>query len=415
MKNRGLGYERSLLLLLGSLSMFLYGTIYSWSIFIEPLETEFSWSRSQVTMAYSIGMVALYIGMTLHGVLASKKSSRYSMLLGASLILAGYSTASRIGPDMQDIARLLVLWLSYGVCGGLGVGICYNGWLTTVVERLPDRPGLASGLLLMGMGIGGFASAQAADLMIRSFLGWRHTLLVFGLLMGMMSLLSIGFLAHVTKDTSSLRLVKQAGSDVGPSEMLRKKSFWAFMLWKMVLLCSGSAVIGQAARIAADAGASPSVSSVAVGLLSIGNAVSRAVFGVLADKMGQRKTMLSLASVMLVASLVLAGTYQMKIPATVAVCLFLFGICYGGSITISPNYIRSMYGYKYLKTNIGVSSLISCIPTLAVSSLIGAIKTTTGSYASFFWIVTGTSILSIWFAIGASPSVDPATRGRTSP
>ena len=169
MKNRGLGYERSLLLLLGSLSMFLYGTIYSWSIFIEPLETEFSWSRSQVTMAYSIGMVALYIGMTLHGVLASKKSSRYSMLLGASLILAGYSTASRIGPDMQDIARLLVLWLSYGVCGGLGVGICYNGWLTTVVERLPDRPGLASGLLLMGMGIGGFASAQAADLMIRSF------------------------------------------------------------------------------------------------------------------------------------------------------------------------------------------------------------------------------------------------------
>lgn len=415
MKSQTLGHERLLLLLVGSLSMFLYGAIYSWSIFIEPLEAEFCWARSQVTIAYSIGMVALYIGMTLHGILASKKSPRHSMLLGASLILIGYGVASRIGPAIPDTARLPVLWLSYGVCGGLGVGICYNAWLTTVVERLPDRPGLASGLLLMGMGIGGFASAQAADLMIRSFLGWRHTLLTFGLLMGLMSLFSVLFLTRVGKNTSPQRLVKQAGPEVSPSEMLRKKSFWAFMLWKMVLLCSGSAVIGQAARIAAEAGASAAVSTVVVGLLSMGNAVSRVVFGVLVDRLEQRKTMLFLASVMLVASLALAGTYQMKIPAIVAVCLLLFGICYGGSITISPNYIRAMYGYKYLKTNIGVSSLISCIPTLMVSSLIGVIKTTTGTYAPFFWIVTGASVLSIWFASGASPSTDPGTGGRTSP
>ena len=123
----------------------LLGVVYSWSVFVGPLEAQFAWVRTDTSMVFSISMVMLCAGQLVSGWLIARTSPRFVMGLSAALAALGFvSTAAANG--------LVWVCVSYGVVCGLSVGLGANCVLATVLPWFPGCRGTVSGLLLAGVG-----------------------------------------------------------------------------------------------------------------------------------------------------------------------------------------------------------------------------------------------------------------------
>lgn len=124
--------------------------VYAWSVLSTPIAAEFtSWTKAQLSLTFTIVMILFCIGSLLCGLLSGKLSAKMSVRIGAVLFLLGFFLASRT----QSVA---MLYIGFGVLCGLSSGLCYNAVMSTMVRWFPDRPGLISGVLLMGFGGGSF-------------------------------------------------------------------------------------------------------------------------------------------------------------------------------------------------------------------------------------------------------------------
>jgi len=155
----------------GALLLLFLGLIYAWSIFVSPLEKEFGWLRSETQLTFTICMSCFCLGGMAGGVLCKKIGSRGTMFISAALLGAGFLLTSFTSGKIE-------LYLYYGVLCGLGIGLSYNAVIGTVGRWFPDRPGLCSGILLMGFGLGSFLLGTAASELI-NLLGWRQTFVYF--------------------------------------------------------------------------------------------------------------------------------------------------------------------------------------------------------------------------------------------
>ena len=132
--------------------MAVLGTVYSWSLYAQPLAAAFGWSASTTTWAFAAAIFFLGAGAVLGGRLQDRLGPRPVALAGAALwatgnLAAGLGTAALGAPW---------LYLTYGVVGGLGLGLAYVTPVATVTKWFPDRRGLGSGLVVAGFGLGAF-------------------------------------------------------------------------------------------------------------------------------------------------------------------------------------------------------------------------------------------------------------------
>src|SRR5512136_275421 len=146
---------RWLVALGGTLLMACLGTVYAWSVFLQPLRATFGWSASQATLPFSVAILFLGIGAVLGGRWQDRAGPRPVALTGA-LLWGGANLAAGLGT-----ARLGLAWLvaTYGVAGGLGLGLGYVTPVAAVAKWFPDRRGLGTGLVVMGFGLGAFGYA----------------------------------------------------------------------------------------------------------------------------------------------------------------------------------------------------------------------------------------------------------------
>lgn len=136
--------------IVGVIVLLFAGLVYAWSVLSTPIAAEFtSWTKAQLSLTFTIVMILFCIGSLLCGLLSGKLSAKMSVRIGAVLFLLGFFLASRT----QSVA---MLYIGFGVLCGLSSGLCYNAVMSTMVRWFPDRPGLISGVLLMGFGGGSF-------------------------------------------------------------------------------------------------------------------------------------------------------------------------------------------------------------------------------------------------------------------
>ena len=179
--------NRYAILVVGVVTMLMYGIIYAWSIFIPPLEAEFGWSRASTSLVFSVAMIALSVGMTCVGQLAKHMPLRRVFLLGGLLVVAGLVCC-------RFVTQPWHLYLLYGVLCGFGVGLAYTSWTTSVLAWFGDRAGFASGFLVMGFGMGTVVLGAVATLLIYSALGWRWAFTIIGASVFAWSLLACAFM-----------------------------------------------------------------------------------------------------------------------------------------------------------------------------------------------------------------------------
>ena len=367
---------------LGVLLLTCAGLIYAWSVFVAPLEAEFGWSRSQTSLTFSICMSLFCLGGLSAGFISKKKSTKFNMILASVFLLVGFLMASMV-------KSLISLYISYGVLCGFGVGIVYNSVISTTTKWFPDKQGFISGILLMGFGFGGMILGQVATTLMNT-LGWRNTFVIFGIVFCLIMILGSIFLKSPDENFTAVLskseavATTEASINMTPGEMIKRKSFWLFIVWAILLSASGLALIGHATPCAELLGAKPAFATFAAGLISIFNGLGRVLFGYLFDVMGRKKTMTLINIIFIIAT----GTLILAISSSslpiLVTAYVLTGLSYGGAPLSGSAFANKFYGKKNYSLNFAIINLNLIVASFLGPYLAGVLQTSSGTYLSTF-------------------------------
>ena len=349
--------SRWALLVLGVILLLFLGLIYGWSIFRSPLQSEFGWTDSQASLTFSISMMTFCLGGLVGGIINKGKNGfRINLIAAAVLLAIGFFSAS-------NIQSLMGIYLSYGVCCGFGVGLGYNTAISTIVKWFPDKQGLISGITLMGFGFGSMILGTVAGAMIQS-MGWRVTFRIFAvafaivMVVGALLLRTAGadFVEYLSQGSS--KAVTPAVEEVGAAVMLRRRNFWIYFVWAIILSAAGLAIINSSAPYAQlFVGENLTLAASIAGIVSIANGVGRVIFGGMFDKIGYRLTMLIDCVVFVVASLVLMASFATKSMPVLVIAFILIGLAYGGVTPTNSAFIAYFFGRENYAVNFPIVNL----------------------------------------------------------
>ena len=390
--------------IVGVIVLLFAGLVYAWSVLSTPIAAEFAdWSKAQLSMTFTIVMIMFCIGSLLCGLLTGKLSAKMAVRIGAVLFLLGFFLASRT----QSLA---MLYIGFGVLCGLSSGLCYNAVMSTMVRWFPDRPGLISGVLLMGFGGGSFIIGKLYQAWTPVEIGgWRASFLVMGIIIFVVLAIcsfffvapGADFVAPAAKNSKAA--VKIAGKEYKPLEMVKKPSFWLYYVWAIALSAAGLALISQASGVVWEASASQTAGAVAtiVGLISICNALGRVLFGGMYDKYGRSLSMQLVNILFIITSGVLILALAAKSVVVVIIGFILGGLAYSGITPTNSAFCRAYFGPANYPVNFSLINSNLIFASFG-STISGALFDASGSYNATFFLIIGLAVVGILCSLAIS-------------
>src|SRR5258706_2580387 len=150
------------------------GSVYAWSVFRIPLTKSYGWTVSQVTLAFELAILMLGFAAFAGGLWMKRSGPRRVAAIGGLCYGLGLVLAGQVG------GHLGLVYLFYGVLGGIGLGLSYIVPVATLIKWFPDKRGMITGLAVAGFGAGALITAPVAQHLI-SWLGVSQTLTILGL------------------------------------------------------------------------------------------------------------------------------------------------------------------------------------------------------------------------------------------
>ncbi|MFM8584032.1 MAG: OFA family MFS transporter [Planctomycetaceae bacterium] len=341
------------------------GQVYAWSVFNIPLtrllgitsSAPGDWSREQVIWVFSLAIVFLGLSAACAGTWLERVGPRRAMFTSAVLFSGGFLIAA-LGVALHSI---ILLYLGYGVLGGCGLGLGYISPVGTLIRWFPDRPGMATGLAIMGFGGGALLGSPLSTWLMEAFrspgqAGVWQTFVALGLLYGALMLLGALTVrippphwrpAGWTPRPAPGGLV--SAHDVHANTAIRTPQF--LLLWLMLCLnvTAGIGILGKASDMLQDMFAvDKQAGATFVILLSVANMGGRFLWSSLSDGLGRRPIYalyFGLGAVLyaVLPSLAKSGAYH----AFVTVCLLIMTM-YGGGFATIPAYLRDLFGTMHV-------------------------------------------------------------------
>ena len=383
--------------IVGVIVLLFAGLVYAWSVLSTPIAAEFtSWTKAQLSLTFTIVMILFCIGSLLCGLLSGKLSAKMSVRIGAVLFLLGFFLASRT----QSVA---MLYIGFGVLCGLSSGLCYNAVMSTMVRWFPDRPGLISGVLLMGFGGGSFIIGKLYQAWTPDWIGgWRVSFVVLGIIIFVVLAICSFFLVAPGADfvapaaKSGKTAVKAAGRDHKPLEMVKKPTFWLYYVWAIAVSAAGLALISQASGVV-TAGAVATI----VGLISICNAVGRVLFGGMYDKYGRSLSMQLVNILFINTAGVLILALSTRSIVVVIIGFVLGGLAYSGVTPTNSAFCRAYFGPAHYPVNFPLINSNLIFASFG-STISGALYDASGSYNATFFLIIGLAAAGILCSLAIS-------------
>ncbi len=384
-------------LVMGIIAMLFAGIIYGWSILKAPLQAEFGWTASNLALNFTLTMCFFCVGGMLGSLLSKRVGPKVSIIVAAVMSGAGFFAASRLS------GGIVSLYLSYGLLAGLGIGIAYNVVISTVSAWYPDKKGFCSGCLMMGFGASTLVLGNLAGSFIENpAIGWRTTYLILGAALAVVLIVAALVLrAPGPNDVlPQPEAKKAAGSeafearDYTAGQMVRRFTFWRAFLCIIFLAAVGNSVISFARDMALDVGASASLATTLVGVLSVCNGLGRIITGALFDAVGRRKTMLASNFITIgAAAITLVAVIIHSLPLCV-VGLCLTGLSYGSCPTVSSAFTSAFYGTKYFSTNFSIMNF-NLMGASFIATASSALLTSSGGYLAPFALLLVLSVVAL--------------------
>ncbi|MGO2985989.1 MAG: OFA family MFS transporter, partial [Brevibacterium aurantiacum] len=330
------------------------GQVYAFSVFKIPFMSHFDAGEVSIGWIFSIAILMLGISSAIFGPWVEKNGPRASMVAAGTCWVIGFFVAS-LG---IMTGQLWLVYLGYGVIGGIGLGIGYISPVSTLMKWFPDRPGLATGLAIMGFGGGALiASPMSNQLMSLYGGGPEPENLVAGLTptfvtLGIVYAVVIAAGAFVIRvphpewtpknfdPAKATTKPMQTTGNVSVRNAIRTPQFW--LLWVALFLnvTAGIGILENAApMIQSYFGITAAAAAGFVGLLSIGNMGGRFIWSTTSDYLGRKNNyMLYLGGgllLYLIVALFGGSSIVLFILATLVIISF-----YGGGFSTIPAYLK---------------------------------------------------------------------------
>ncbi|MFI0086812.1 OFA family MFS transporter [Streptomyces bobili] len=327
------------------------GQAYAWSVFKPPLESALGLSGTQSALPFQLAIVMLGLSAAFGGTLVERNGPRWAMTVALICFSSGF-LISALGAATEQYWLIV---LGYGFVGGIGLGIGYISPVSTLIKWFPDRPGMATGIAIMGFGGGALIASPWSAQMLESF-GSDHSgialaFLVHGLSYAVFMTLGV-LLVRVPRPVEPAAVGgpgAAAGVQVSARTAVRTPQFWC--LW--VVLCmnvtAGIGILEKAAPMItdffADTSTPVSVTAAAgfVALLSAANMAGRIGWSSTSDLIGRKniyRVYLGVGALMY-ALIALVGDSSKPVFILSALVILSF---YGGGFATIPAYLKDLFG-----------------------------------------------------------------------
>ena len=356
-------------LLAGVLLSLVNGILYSWSVFILPIENATGLTRPQTSLVFTFILVFFGLGMMTGGYVLKRTGSRVTAAMGGAMLALGLAGAAMATAQWQLI-------LFYGVVAGYGIGMANIVPSAVGLRWFPHRRGLVCGIMAFSLASGTLIfGAGLAGRLIPVF-GVSRTLFIMAILVLTLSIPASFFLKAPEK------LPEAAKGDVtgmNTRDMLRTSSFRLVWIWAFSIQAGGLMIIGHIVPYALEQGCSQAGAELAMGVYAVVNGAGRLIFGQLFDMKGARFAML-VNSLFMATGLVMLAILPGTGYAGLLFSIVVIALAAGGTIPQFSAFIARHFGPAHLETNIGMTATVFIIAGFAGPYAGGWIQSASGAY-----------------------------------
>ena len=380
--------NRYLILTAGMIIQLCAGIIYMWSVFRGPVSAHLKWDAASASLTSSVMLSLFVLGIIAGGYAQDKLGPRRvtftgSALIGASMVITSFVTAG---------APWLV-YVTYGVIGGLGVGTVYTCTVATVQKWFPDKRGFASGMIICAFGLSLVVFAPIAKSMLVA-IGVPNTFLTFGISFFTVCGLCSIFIqnpqeGYVPAGYTPMQAASQK-KQYSPKEIIRTKQYYLLAFALFFTLPAYFILNPVFISLGTVRGLSEGLALLGVSLTGISSAAGRLVVAWTSDKIGRKTAMVTIAVIILCAALVMTSAKG----ALFLLCIMLISFGFGGAAGVYATMTAESFGTKYGGMNYGLVMLGFGSSALTFP-IISKKLTAGGSYVSSFILAAATCVIAI--------------------
>jgi OFA family oxalate/formate antiporter-like MFS transporter len=383
------------------------GTLYAWSVFVAPLESQFGWKRADTSMVFTIA--ASVFGLTF--VIAGRLQDRFGpfpcSIAGSLLITLGFYLCS-------FTTSLTYLYICFGVIGGIGNGFGYATPIPVMAKWFPDKRGLAVGLAVGGYGAGSAIFGPLAQLKLIPAYGLPATFRILAAIFFVMTLVGAFLLRNPPAGYKPLGWSPAAdsraplGADFTPSEVLGTGTFYLMWIGYAFGTSAGLMVISQIVPFAKSVGiAGGALSSMTLVVGACGNAMGRTFSGWMSDRLGRINVLRVMIAIIAIAmpALYHAGSNLVLLYPAVFVVYW----CYGSQLSVNGAAAADFWGTRNAGVNYGMLFTAFGLAGVLGPRIGGTLFDRYHNYQAAFYAASALAVIALLCEFGARrPSKNPA-------
>ena len=390
--------KRWIILIFGVITMLFAGIIYAWSILKVPFADDLGFQADKLSLNFTFTMCFFCLGGLLSSWLVKKIGTFFSISLSGILAGCGFIFTSLINEDQVSL-----LFVTYSLMAGLGIGMSYILIISTVNAWFPDKKGLCSGALMMAFGASTLILGKAVEaLFAMESVGWQKTFIIFGAALALVLVFTGLIIKRPSAEVvfpeakAGNRSVKESFEvkDYTTAQMVKRFTFWRAFICLVFLTAVGNSVISFARDLVISVGAEASLATTLVGVLSVCNGLGRIFTGALFDAAGRRVTMLAANIITIFAAgVTLIAVFTGSLPLCIA-GLCLTGISYGSCPTVCSAFTAAFYGQKYFPSNFSIINF-NLLGASLIATASNNLLLSSGSYIAPFAMLLALSVCAL--------------------
>ncbi|GAA5532230.1 L-lactate MFS transporter [Deinococcus aluminii] len=340
------------------------GQIYAYSVFNKPLSEYGGWSLLALGVIFQLAIAVLGASAAIFGKWVERVGPRRTMFTAACFFAGGFLVAA-LGVATR---QLWLIYLGNGLLGGIGLGLGYISPVSTLIKWFPDRPGVATGMAIMGFGGGALIASPLSVTLMNRFGGGvpangvTATFVTLGLLY-LVFMLFGAFAIRVPRPgwapagyTASSANAPSHGmitnANVTVDTAMRTPQFWLLFAVLFLNVTAGIGILGQASVMIQEmfpggpnhAAVTAAAAAGFVGLLSLFNMGGRFLWSSLSDRLGRKTTYAVFFALGAVLYFLIPITGHLGSVVLFVLCAAIIISMYGGGFATVPAYLRDLFG-----------------------------------------------------------------------
>ncbi len=354
------------------------GSVYAWSVMTKPIMAALGISLKETQWTFSLAILFLGLSAGFLGGWVEKYGPRRSGLTSALFYCSGmFGTGLAI-----HWQSLPLLYLFYGMIGGIGLGVGYITPVSTLVKWFPEKRGFATGIAIMGFGLASLVAGPLIQILLQK-VGLVATFAALGFLYLFIMIPSALYLEPPLKSASTPEMAKRDGSRCEPIQAtagaaVKTWQFWTLWWMLFINITCGIGLLSVASPMAQETiNMSPLTAATMVGMIGLVNGLGRLFWASISDYLGRANTYIAFFIIQAIAFFLLAKTNN---SILFQFLVYLIISCYGGGFSTIPAFLSDLFGTRELSAIHG-----KILTAWAAAGVVGPlfvawIKDTTHSY-----------------------------------